>query len=190
MDDTAILLQNLLLYVLMPVWLLAGFADYCCHRAWHIEYSAGIKEARLHLLLLAELGIGLMAALLFEISAGVLALLIAACVSHEVTVWWDLSYAASQRRIPVFEQWVHGLQQAIPWVGLAALMLLHPAQALALFGLGNDDPDWSFRLKPESLPLPYLAAFAGAALVLVLLPFLSEYRRCRRRGGIGSLRPL
>lgn len=190
MDDTAVLLQDLLLYVLMPLWLLAGFADYCCHRVWHIEDSAGIKESRLHLLLLAELGIGLLGALLFEIDAAVLALLIAACLSHEITVWWDLSYAASRRRIPVPEQWVHGLQQAIPWVALAAVMLLHPDQALALFGLGDSDPDWVFRLKAEPLPLPYLALFAAAAVLLVLLPFLGEYRRCRRQRGQRSLRPI
>lgn len=190
MDETALLLRGLLLYGLMPVWLLAGFADYCCHRALHIEYSAGVKESLLHLLLLGELGIGLLAALLFEIDAAVLALLIAACVSHELTVWWDLAYAASRRKIPVPEQWVHGLQQAIPWVALAALMLLHPAQALALFGLGGADPDWSLRLKTEPLSLPYLAAFAVAALLLVLLPFLAEYRRCRRKRGLGSLRPI
>lgn len=188
MDETAALLQDLLLYVLMPVWLLAGFADYCCHRVWHIENSAGIKESRLHLLLLAELGVGLLSALLFEINAAVLALLVAACVSHELTFWWDLAYAASRRRIPIPEQWVHGLQQAIPWVGLAALMALHPAQALALLGLGGAEPDWDFRLKAAPLPLPYLVGFAAAALLLVLLPFLAEYRRCRRQRG--SLRSI
>lgn len=190
MDETAVLLQDLLLYVLIPMWLLAGFADYCCHRIWHIEYSAGVKESRLHLLLLAELGIGLLAALLLEINAAVLALLVAACISHELTVWWDLSYAASCRRIPVPEQWVHGLQQAIPWAALAALMLLHPAQALALLGLGSAEPDWSLRLKAVPLPLPYLAGLIAAALLFVLLPFLSEYRRCRRQRRLGSLRPI
>ena len=41
----------------------------------------------------------------------------------------DLAYAQSRRPIPWFEQWVHGLQQALPWIAFAALVLLHWPQA-------------------------------------------------------------
>lgn len=34
----------LLLWFVLPVWLIAGFADWLCHRATHIETTAGIKE--------------------------------------------------------------------------------------------------------------------------------------------------
>src|SRR4051794_9526520 len=33
--------QTLLLYFIMPVWFLAGFADYLCHRATDIAHTAG-----------------------------------------------------------------------------------------------------------------------------------------------------
>lgn len=179
MDRTAALLQDALLYGLMPVWLVAGFADYCCHRWQHIEHSAGRKESLLHLVMLAELGVGLICALWLEINTGVFAVLLAACISHELTMWRDLVYAASRRPIAVVEQWVHGVQQAIPWVGLVALGLLHPEAAVSLLGLGDTPPDWAFRLKPAPLRPAYLLAVAGAALFLVLLPFIAEYRRCR-----------
>ncbi|MCP1436612.1 hypothetical protein J3D56_000048 [Erwinia persicina] len=32
-----------LLYFVLPVWLIAGFADYLCHRATNIETTAGLK---------------------------------------------------------------------------------------------------------------------------------------------------
>jgi hypothetical protein len=188
MDPTATLVQQALLYVLMPLWLLAGFADYLCHRVLHIEYSAGVKEAVLHLLLLAELGAAFLLILLFEVNAAVLALLIGIAVLHELTAWWDLAYAASRRRIPVPEQWVHGLQEFIPWAGLAGLMVLHPEQTWALFGLGDEVPDWSMNLRPPPLPPRILALLALGGLLLVLLPFIAEYRRCRNNRGTFSPR--
>lgn len=184
MDPTATLLQQVLLYVLLPLWLAAGFADYCCHRVLRIEHSAGVKEAVLHLLLLAELGAAFLLVLLFEVNALVIALLIGICVVHELTAWWDLAYAASRRTIPVPEQWVHGLQEFIPWVGLAGIMALHPEQTWALFGLGDELPDWNLDFRPPPLSPGLLAALGLAGLFLVLLPFVAEYRRCRsNRGG-------
>lgn len=179
MDPTASRLAEALLYGLVPLWMLAGFADYGCHRVQRIEHSSGVVESGLHLLMLAELGIGLAAALLFAVDAAVLALLLAACLAHEATLWADLAYAARKRRIPLPEQWVHGLQQAIPWIGFAALVLLHPEQARALFGMGGEAPDWSWRAKAVPLPWTYLGGLAALGTVLVLLPFLGEYRRCR-----------
>lgn len=40
MDPTAVLLSDALMRLLMPVWLLAGLADWCCHRVQHMERSA------------------------------------------------------------------------------------------------------------------------------------------------------
>jgi hypothetical protein len=84
------------------------------------------------------------------------------------------------RRIPVPEQWVHSVQIAVPWVGLFTLLVIHRDQALAIVGLGDAAPDWRWRWKEPPLPAPALiGAFAGAA-VLVIGPFLQEWRRCAR----------
>ena len=179
--DIATLLARALLYVVAPLWLVVGFLDYACHRQQRIEATAGLHESNLHLLMLAELGAGVIVALFLELNAIALALLLLACVAHEFTVLRDLSYAQSRRRIPWFEQWVHGLQQAVPWVAFAALVLLHWPQALALVGLGDAPADWRLRLKSEPLPASYIVAFLGAGAVAVVAPFLSEWRRCRRR---------
>jgi hypothetical protein len=179
-DVTAAIVQGLLMYVLLPVWLLSGLADWLCHRVQHIEHSAGLKESLLHLLMLSEMGIGVCAALFLEIDAAVLVLLIACCVAHELTTWWDLSYAMSKRRIPVVEQWVHSLQLVLPWTGLISLMVLHHEQALALIGWGEQAPDWRWRLKNPALPAEYIAAALLASVVLVWLPFFQETWRCIR----------
>ena len=38
-------LRGLLMYFVLPLWLAAGFADYLCHRAVHIEKTSGWRES-------------------------------------------------------------------------------------------------------------------------------------------------
>ena len=57
-DPTAVALEAVLLYGVLPLWLLAGFGDWLCHRVQRIEHSTGLKESLLHLAMIAELGIG------------------------------------------------------------------------------------------------------------------------------------
>lgn len=180
MDDTAAVLQWLLLAVLLPMWMLAGFADWLCHRVQRIEHTAGTPESLLHWLLLAELGTGIAAGLLLQPNAAVLALLAACCVAHEITTWCDLAYAASRRRIPPMEQWVHGVQMALPWVGLATLLVIQRDQALALVGHGGVAADWGLRWKQPPVPPAVLLAVLAGVLMFVLLPFAEELIRCRR----------
>src|ERR671911_1644060 len=55
--------QLMLMYFVLPLWLAAGFADYLCHRASDIEHTSGAKESLLHLLLFAEMGVPVLAAI-------------------------------------------------------------------------------------------------------------------------------
>ncbi|MDN3922355.1 diguanylate cyclase [Roseateles violae] len=179
-DPTRQLLQNTLLYVLLPVWMAAGFGDWLCHRMLKMERTAGLKEALLHLLMLAELGPCLLLALLAEVNALVLSLLALGSLLHELTLWSDLLYAIRRRAIPVVEQWLHSFQIAAPWVALAALALLHWEQALAIVGLGSEPADWSLAWKREPLPAATLSVLLLAGTLLVVLPFLEEAFRCAR----------
>jgi hypothetical protein len=167
-----------LLYVVMPTWMLAGFADFACHRAMRIEDNAGLRESLLHLLMLAELGVAILAPLLLEPTAAVLLLMLLACLAHEVTTCVDLAYAGSHRAIPWFEQWVHGLQQALPWAWLTGWALLAAPQALALVGVSEAQPDWRLQVRASPLPTAYLLAVLAGSLLLVWGPFLYECWRC------------
>src|SRR5438094_3179451 len=73
------LLHAALLYVAVPVWLVAGVANY---RASRIECTGGPKESLLHVAQLAEAGLPLLAALLLEINAGVILLMILCLFLH------------------------------------------------------------------------------------------------------------
>jgi hypothetical protein len=176
-----------LMYGLMPLWAAAGVGDWLCHRWQRMERTAGLGESALHLLMLLILAPATLAALFLQINAHLLAWLVAACVAHELVFWWDLAYASRRRTIPPVEQWVHGIQFATPWVGLAGLALLHRDQAVALIGLaGAPLADWTLRIKDDPLPADYVAVVLVAGALLVCLPFLEEFWRClrvRRAGG-------
>jgi hypothetical protein len=171
---------DLLLFAgLLPLWLVAGWADWLCHRVQRIEHSSGMPETLMHGAMLLSMAVAVSAALLLEIDAAVLLLVAACCVVHEAVVWCDLVYADRCRRIPPAEQWVHAIQIAAPWVGLVGLGWSHADQVRALWD-GSGTADWSWRAKAEPLPLRWLTATAVAALLLVLLPFADEWRRARR----------
>ena len=62
-------LLGFLWYGLFPVWLIAGFADYLCHRKSDIGRTSGFRESLLHLLQSFEVGFPLLAGLFLEINA-------------------------------------------------------------------------------------------------------------------------
>jgi hypothetical protein len=178
-DATAHLLERLLLGALLPVWMLAGVADWACHQRERIEHNAGWKESALHLLMIGELGLAIVLLLWCQVTATVLLLVLAACVLHEVTMWLDLTYASSRRVIPPIEQWVHGLQMVLPWLGLLTLCIVHRGQVLAILGLGHATADWALRLREPPIPAEAKAAVLAGAALFVVLPFLQEWQRCR-----------
>ncbi|HZP87067.1 MAG TPA: diguanylate cyclase [Burkholderiales bacterium] len=178
--DPMTFLEALLLAVLLPAWLAAGFADYLCHAALRIEKDVGWREPALHALMLVELAIGLAAVLLLEVNALVIALFAAICLVHEVTLVVDLSYASKHRQVPAFEQWVHGVQHAIPWMVLVVIAAMRPDQALALLGVRDAIALWMLQPRVTPWPLWYLLALAIVGSLLVGLPFLHELGRSIR----------
>ena len=116
----------LLRYVVIPVWLLAGFLDWVQHRRHAIARTSGPTESVFHLVLLAEMGTAMMLVLLCEMSTLLFAVLLGACLLHSATAYADTRYASPRRTIGCFEQFVHGYLEVLPYT---ALLLL--ASALA-----------------------------------------------------------
>src|SRR4051794_2904818 len=122
--------EAILLYFVLPLWLLAGLADYLCHRASRIELTSGYKESLLHLLMLAEVAIPLLAAIFFEINALVIAAMIVAFVLHQLTALWDTTFAGQKRRISPIEQHVHSFLELMPLTAILVVIILHWSQFL------------------------------------------------------------
>lgn len=174
------LINAFILFCLIPLWIMFGFADWLCHRATNISETAGVKESALHLLMLAEIGIPLLAGLFLEINALVLLVMGIGLVTHEATVLWDLHYAHGKRDISPIEQHVHSFQEIIPMILFALVCFLHWEQFSALLAW-SDAARFSLEWKRDPLPAAYLAAVVGLSALFVGMPFAEEFLRTSRR---------
>lgn len=167
----------ILMYFVLPLWLAAGFADWLCHRASHLESTTGPKESLLHLLMFGEVGIALLAGLFLQINALVIALMIVIFFVHEATALWDVRYAVTARRVGPIEQHVHSFLEIIPLLAIVCVVTLHWTQFLALFGAGPEVPQYTVRSKNEHLPGAYLVCLFAAIVLFVLIPYGEELLR-------------
>ncbi|TIW17333.1 MAG: diguanylate cyclase [Mesorhizobium sp.] len=174
LDDPMVLI---LMYFVLPVWLIAGFADWLCHRATHIESTTGAKESLIHLLMFAEVGIPLLAAMFLEVNALVVAVMIVTFFVHEATAMWDVRYATTARTVSPIEQHVHSFLEMIPLMGVVIVVALHWGQFLALFGAGTEEARFDLTWKPQQLPVAYIAVVMVIIVLFELLPYVEEFFR-------------
>jgi hypothetical protein len=176
MSDPAVA-HTILLYFVMPLWLSAGFADYLCHRASRIELTSGYKESLLHLLMLSEVAIPLLAAMFFEINALIIATMIGGFILHQLTAFWDTTFASHKRRITPIEQHVHSFLDLMPLIAMLIVISLNWAQFVSLLGAGSEAPRYEIVLRADPLPWKYVVGFLSAAAMFEVLPFLEELLR-------------
>jgi hypothetical protein len=170
--------ELLLMVAVIPLWILAGLADWWCHRRTAIEHTSGLPENAFHWLLLAEGGVALLAVALLEPNGAVLLLVFAGFLAHEVTTFVELRYTVPLRAVRPGEQMVHSFMELLPLVILALLAVIRWDQVLAFFDDGA--PDLSLQWKNHPWPPLYLAGAALAVLLLDVLPLLEESLRCAR----------
>lgn len=176
-DATAETARAFLMYFVVPLWTAAGTADAACHRASNIETTSGPRESLLHIVMLAEVGVPLLAALFLEVTSPVLALLIASFILHEITALWDVSYAVKRREVTPIEQHVHSFLEMIPLMAASVTAILHWRQFLTLIGLRRAPEDWEVRLKERPLPLAYSLGVIASVALFEGLPYLHELVR-------------
>jgi hypothetical protein len=185
LNDPSVLI---LMYFILPVWLLAGCADWLCHRASHIETTTGAKESMLHLLMFAEIGVPLLAAIFLQRNAGIIALMIAAFFVHEATALWDVSYAVTARNVTPIEQHIHSFLEMIPLMAILFIVSLHWGQFQALFGFGSETARFDLNWKEEPLPATYVISIMTVILTFELIPYIEEFFR-GLRANRGALVP-
>jgi len=172
--------QGILLYFVLPIWVVTGAADALCHKIARIERNTGPVESVIHLIMGAEVGAAVLVALCLELTGAVLLFLLAMWVVHEVTSYLDLSYASSRRFVPPWEQRVHDYLAVLPLLALVLVTLLSWGQVLALFGLGSQPLDSGLRLKDHPLSTTYLVGLLSSIFLFNFLPYLLELARCLR----------
>jgi hypothetical protein len=172
----------ILLYLVIPGWLAAGVVDWFCHRRTDIAHTSGITESLLHILMIGQVGLGVLAAIFLQINAAVLLLLGLLLVAHAFTSHWDLHYTAGRRHVSATEQTTHAYLEAFP---LAAYLLLAAAywpQFTAIFSSQGTAADWGWALKPDPLSAAQISAVVGASFCLGFAPYAEElYRSVKAR---------
>lgn len=170
----------LLLYFVLPVWLIAGFADWLCHRATDIETTTGLKETYIHILMFLQMGLPLLAALFLDVNALVIGFMIVLFFCHEATALWDVSYAVTARRVSPVEQHIHSFLEMVPLMALLLVISRHWPQFLALFGLGDEAARFELRQRIDPLPSGYVIAVMTGIFMLEVMPYFEEYCRGKR----------
>src|SRR5688572_10050510 len=138
MEDPSRLLINLILYGLLPLWGVAGFIDWCCHRATKVESTSGLKESLIHSVMGMQLGIPIILCLTFEINVLILLLCVAMWLLHEVIAHWDVHYATPLRRISIWEVHVHNYMATVPLYLLMLIVVLNWDVAVKMMTLDWD----------------------------------------------------
>jgi len=168
------LLWGLLGYVVFPLWLLSGVADYLCHASSDIAHTSGTHESALHLLQTAEIGLPVLVFLFMAGNALALALMTAGVVAHTATSWRDVTFAAQLRRISPGEQYVHSFLNVLPWIALALVAILHWPVVVAIV-----DPaiasDWKPRWRQPAFDGDILFAVLASSLLFGALPGALEF---------------
>lgn len=180
MADTNHLLINLILYGLLPLWGIAGFLDWCCHRATHVETTSGLKESLVHSLMGVQLGIPIILCLMFEINVLILEICFVMWVLHELVAHWDVRYAAPLREISIWEMHVHNYLATVPLYLFMLIVVLNWDVAMKAITL-----DWEGQFAFTRVRAPhgsdsYLPGYLLFMAVLCVFPYVEENLRCFR----------
>jgi hypothetical protein len=176
---------DILVYVVLPLWVLAGFADYLCHRATQIEHANGVKESTIHWLMLGEVGVPLLMAVFLKIDALVMLVMIVALIAHEITGQIDLQLAMRTRNVTAVEQQIHSFLEILPFTAMLLVFILHWNQMLALFGAGPEHADFGIAFKQ----MPTFAELGPPAIAFALFaifPYVEEFIRGLRAEKAGA----
>jgi hypothetical protein len=173
-------LRRYLLYVLLPLWFVPGIADWYWHKRSDIEHTAGTHESLTHALMMASVGLPVTAALLCDINALVLVMMMAGVVSHEAVSYWDVSYARERREVAAIEQHTHSFLEMLPVMAMSMAICLKPRQFAAIFGRGDEPARWKLEPKRPRLTIRYIATILTGVTAFVVVPYAEEFVRCWR----------
>jgi len=176
--DTSTLLINAMLYIFLPLWGIAGFADWCCHRATKIESTSGIKESLMHSLMGIQMGVPIILCLIYKVNVLILLICIITWLSHEIVAHCDVKYATPKREISIWEMHAHTYLGSLPLYMLTSIIVINweMFQLLITF-------NWEGNMSIQSIKAPhgtpsYLPTYLTFMCVLCVFPYVEENLRC------------
>jgi len=178
--ETSDLLINALLFFFLPLWGIAGFVDWCCHKATKIETTSGLKESLMHSLMGIQMAIPIVMCLVFYVNVLVLIICIIAWFCHEIVAHWDVHYASPRRKISIWEMQAHTYLGSLPLYMLASIIIINWQQFLSLITFdwtGNMSLIWIEDPHGGELFIPTYVTFMA---VVCVFPYLEENIRCLR----------
>lgn len=176
--DTSTLLINAMLYVFLPLWGVAGFVDWCCHRATNIENTSGIKESLMHSLMGVQMGIPIILCLLYQVNVLILLICIITWISHEIVAHWDVRYASPKREISIWEMHAHTYLGSLPLYMLISIIIINWSVFQKLLTL-----DWAGSMSLVLIEEPhgsssFLPMYLVFMAIVCVFPYIEENLRC------------
>jgi hypothetical protein len=176
--ETGQLLINLLLFVFLPLWGIAGFVDWCCHRATRIESTSGLFETFLHSIMGIQIAIPILLCMLFQVNVGILLICLAVWFLHELVAHLDVRYASPKRHISIWEMHAHSYLSTLPLYMLSIIFVLNWDVVVSLVAF-----DWrgAFHFVRVNQPWggeQYLPIYLSFMAVVCVFPYAEEFLRC------------
>jgi hypothetical protein len=162
------LINQLLLYVMYPLWLVAGAFDYWCHRRTNISATSGIIESSLHVAQFLTIAVVFICAVLLEPTIATIAVIGVAAVLHLVLSYVDVAYTHRRRYISPLEQHVHGFLDVLPIIAVCLL---------AVLVLNDPSPVTGFATRLQAASTRELALLIGTFVVVAGGPVVEEFLR-------------
>ena len=108
------LVLYLILYVILPIWTVAGAVDWWCHRRTKIEKTAAAREPR-STIMGVQVGLPILACLMFEVNVLLMLFCFFILITHEYVAHQDIVYATPRRHISHLETHVHSYLSTVPF---------------------------------------------------------------------------
>jgi hypothetical protein len=178
MLQTSQLLIQLMLYVFLPLWGIAGFVDWCCHRATRIEQTSGLKESLIHSLMGIQMAVPILLCLLFKVNVLIMLICVLAWLAHEAVAHYDVHYAAPKRHISVWEMHAHNYLATLPLYMLLLIIVINYPVFIKLVSF-----NWQGEFYLQRMPYAhgsehYLQYYLSFMAMVCVLPYLEENLRC------------
>ncbi len=182
MNETDYALVNIILFVFLPIWCIAGYIDWYCHKKSKIEITTGLPESLLHSLMGVQCGVPIFLCLLFKVNALILLVCFASLIFHELVAFYDVRMATNKRHISILEMHVHAYLSTTPLFLVLMIVAINWGLVTRLIQSGVQGADQFTFIQSEYTfgNAYYLPVFSISLFVLCVMPYIEELFRCVR----------